>query len=351
MRRIALLVLAALVVAGAWIALRAWRPQGVAALAPLDAVLARERAAAHFEQGDLAKARADLAALVALPEPTLEDLERAAAVEYMDRDERDPRPALERLRARDPDDPGLHYMLARMSLEAGDFEQAAEHYRAVLRRRPDDQASRVGLAATLSDLDRTDEARALLAEVVALGVEHAGPWYVQAVYRLSQLAQRTGPPEEAQRLTDLFQQLTDLGYRPANPKELDRGTLAGVAPARPGGIEGAQTGHVPRFAAEPAILPELAGARELAATDLDGDGDADFLAAGPQGVLAALRGADGYAVERVYAEPAEHVRALDLGNDDSLDLFACHGAELVLFEQRSGAELVLEPAGGGRWAR
>jgi len=352
MRRIAPLALAALVLAGAWIALRAWRPQGVGPDGSrIDAVLARERAAAHFEQGDLAKARADLAALIALPEPSLADLERAAAVEYMDRDERDPRPLFERLRARDPENPALHYMLARTSLEAGAFEQAAEHFRTVLRRRPDDHAARVGLAATLSDLERTDEARALLAEVVAQGIEHAGHWYVQAVYRLSQIAQRAGPPEEAARLTDLFLQLTALGYRSASAQELDRGNLAGVPPPQADGIEGAQPGRMPRFSAEDAILPELSGAREAEALDLDGDGDADFLAAGPRGVLAALRGPDGYSLEHLLSEPAEHVRAFDLGNDDSLDLFVSQGAELVLLEQKSGADLVLAPAAVERWAR
>src|SRR4029077_13335486 len=99
--------------------------------------------AAHFENGDFADARGDLSELLAQPAPPLEDLLRAAAVEYMDRAKGGrPEPFFERIRARDPENAALHYMLAREALEAGDFEGALEHYRTILRTRPDDLAAR-----------------------------------------------------------------------------------------------------------------------------------------------------------------------------------------------------------------
>ena len=351
MKRPASFVLLALVLVALWFGARALRTQH-ASLAGLDAVLARERAAAHFEHGELAAARSELAPLVARDAPALEDLVRAAAVEYVDRATKGvPAALFERIRAADPGEPALHYMLARLSLEQGDFEGALELFRSALARVPDDLGSRVGLGATLADLGRDDEARAALQGVVAQGVEHAGGWYVQAVYRLSQLAQRTGRSADAQHWLDLHQQLTELGYRSGSPAELDLGTLVRVAPPRPAGIEGAEVGRMPSFTAAAPILPELAGARELAALDLDGDGDVDFLAAGPQGVLVARRGADGYALETVLAGAVEHVRALDLANADAIDLFVTRGAELLLFEHRSGAELLLgSGAAGGPWA-
>ena len=343
MKRFVLALLLALAFVGTWWWLREDEGQAV------ELVLARERAAAHYDGGELSEARAALAPLLARRVPALEDLERSAAIEFMDRGRSDPAPAFERLRARDPENPALHYMLARLALETGEFERAREHFESVRRARADDLATRVGLAATLADLGLSAEARELLAGVLALGVEHAGSWYVQAVYRASQLAQREGT-EEAQRLTDLFQQLRNLGYRSATAQELDRGTLAGVRPPPPGGVVGEEPGVLPSFAAEAVILPELAGARELHALDLDGDRDVDFLTAGERGLVGAFRGADGHSVETILPGPVERVRAFDLGNSDALDLLACRGTELVLLEHVSGADVLLRGA-RGRWTR
>jgi len=349
MKRLALLALALLALLGAWAGLR--RLQRNAEPAGLALVLARERAAAHFAGGDLARARGELAPLLAREEVALEDLVRAAAVEFLDRDPgrgREPEPLLARLEAREPGHPVLHYVRARLALERGDLAGARAHFEDVLRVRPEDPAARVGLGAVLEDLGQAEEARAQLSEVVARGVEQAGGWYVQAVHRLHLLARRLGPEDEAQRLGDLSQQLTDLGYRAATEAELDRGTLVGVAP-EPGGSAGAVPGRVPEFVAEELGRPELAGAHALLVRDLDGDGDADFLAAGAAGLWAAFAGPEGPRLEQVVAGALEHVRAFDLGNADALDLLVTRGGELRLFEHRSGAEILLGRADVGRW--
>jgi tetratricopeptide (TPR) repeat protein len=315
----------------------------------LDALLARERAAAHFESGELRAARAELAPLLAIERPELDDLVRAAIVDYADRPASDPEPLFARLRALAPERPELRYMEARVALERGDFEAAREHFAAVLRARPDDRASQVGLASTLLDLGRAAEARPLLADVLALGPEVAGPWYAQSVYLLLRLAQREGPAEDAQRLQQLYAQLEQLGVAAPSGKLLDQGDLARVRPPRPAGVVADAPPRAPEFVLEPAVLPELAGARELFVHDLDQDGDADFLAASARGLFAAFRGSDGFVVERLLEGPVEHVRALDLGNRDSLDLIACRGADVLLFEHASGAELLLGEAGAARW--
>ncbi|HEX6882818.1 MAG TPA: FG-GAP-like repeat-containing protein [Planctomycetota bacterium] len=347
MKRLALLALLFLALLAAWYLQRL--RGGEDGAASLAVVLARERAAAHFAGGDLARARGELAPLLASDEVELEDLVRAAAVEFLDRGRGgEPGPLLARIEARAPGHPVLHYARARLALEQGDLAGARAHFEAVLADRPDDAAARVGLGAVLDDLGHPEEARAQLAEVVARGVEQGGGWYVQAVHRLHLLARRRGPEDEAQRLGDLFQQLTDLGYRAASEAELDRGTLVGVAPA-PGGSAGAVAGRVPEFEAEELALPELAGAHALLARDLDGDGDTDFLAATSAGLWAAFAGPAGYALEQVLAGRIEHVRAFDLANADELDLLVTRGGELLLLEHRSGAELLLGRADVGRW--
>src|SRR5262245_8291901 len=195
MKRLALLAVLALALAAFW-----WRLRPVPELDAIGIVLARERAAAHYERGELAAAREELEPLLARPRPALADLERAAAVEFAAREEGgEPEEIFERLAAADPKNAALRYMRGRECLEQGDFEAALAHFRAVLAREPDDLASRVSVGATLTDLDRLDEARAVLADVVAEGLEHGGGWYMQALYRLTMLTSQHGPPEEAAR--------------------------------------------------------------------------------------------------------------------------------------------------------
>ncbi|MCE9592982.1 MAG: tetratricopeptide repeat protein [Planctomycetes bacterium] len=353
MKRVAFLLLAAFVVLAVWWGRRAYERRGAsdgaAPAASVETVLARERAAAKFETGDLAGARKELAPLVAAEKPELEDLVRAAIVDYVDRPSSDPEPFFARIRAAQPENPSLHFMQARMALERGDFEGALAHFERVRRGRPDDLPTRVALAATLTDLGRPDEARPLLDDVLALGVERAGIWYVQAVYRLWQLELRSGPGAEAQRLKQLYEQLARLGYGSADARLLDQGELARLRAPRPKGIAEAAPPRAPNFTAEPPVAREFAGARKLFAHDLDGDGDIDFLAAGPRGLFAAFASPDGFHVETIVDGAVEHVRAVDLGNHDSLDLVVCRGARVSLLEHRTGAELLFGDPSAQRW--
>jgi hypothetical protein len=336
------LVLAALS-AAAWLALRG--ESGARRGDAVEDTLARERAAAAFARRDFARAREELAPLVAAREPRLEDLVRAAAVEHADRESGAPEAALERLRARDPEHPALHYMLARRRLEVSDVAGAIEHYRAALRRAPDDAATQVGLAVALADLGQGDEARELLRGVLARGFDGAGQWYVQAALALRRLAEQGDDAAGAQHFGDLAAQLAALGHRPASPDQLDAGTLAVVLPPRPEAFEPELAPRMPQFVREAAILPELAGARELHVVDVDGDGDGDLLAAGPRGVQCALRAGAGWRVESVTDLPCERVLPFDLGNDDTLDLLVCRGSELLLFEALGGAKRLLADSG------
>jgi hypothetical protein len=119
----------------------------------------------------------------------------------------EPEPWLERLRARDPANATLHYMQARLALERGEFEARASTSARSLQRGPTISRARVGLAGTLADLGDASEARSSSTSRRE-GVERAGTGTCRPSTGSEQLAQRTGPPEEAQQLGALFEQLT-----------------------------------------------------------------------------------------------------------------------------------------------
>src|SRR5688572_27727296 len=242
MKQAVLVVVVVAALAAAWLALRG--PRGADTV---EVTLRRERAAAAFAARDFARARAELAPLVAERAAALEDLVRAVAVEHADVAGGGPEALLERLRARDPDHPALHYVLARRRLAASDVAGAVEHYRAALRRAPDDAATQVGLAVALADLERADEARDLLRAVLERGIDGAGVWYVQAAHGLLRLASQGDDAAAVQHYGDLAAQLAALGYRQATPEQLDAGTLALVAPPDPEPFEPARTPRLPRF--------------------------------------------------------------------------------------------------------
>lgn len=317
--------------------------------------LAREHAAAEFRDQRYAAAREAIAPFAARADAALEDVVRAAIIEYADREKGAPEPWFDRIRARDPGHPSLRFMLARRALAEGRFDEAIRQFHAALARAPNDLGARLGLAATLADVDRYDEARVWLEGVVNEGIEHAGPWYVQAVYRLSQLAFAQGQDDEGQRRASLHQQLAQMGMGDANPAQLDFGDLARVHPPGPSAPIGRRAPVAPRFHATRVELAGFASANEWIARDLDGDGEVDLLAAGPDGLWCAfqaanlLRGEPPARVERLFDGAVTSVRAVDFGNRDALDLCVVAGNAWTLLEQRSGAELLLQAPGGPRW--
>jgi hypothetical protein len=353
-RVLIVLIVLAVALGAAWIALRDRGPRRGASDATAD-TLARERAAAQFQAARLAMARATIAPLAERSDAELEDLVRAAVIEFHDKAGGAPEAWFERIRARDPDNPSLAYMLARLALESGDFEGALGHFRAVLRNRPADLPSKLGEATALAGLGRDAEAEEILRAVVAGGVSQGGTWYVQAVYRLQRGAELGDREAEAQHYFELFEQLRALGYRASSADELDRGNLAIVLPPQPLGNTVPAPPPMPAFTLEPAVLPELANASELFAVDVEGDGDVDWLASCPGAVVCAMLGASGYQVEPAIDGAVERLRAFDLGNDGTLDLLAVRGSSLLLFEALAGAEILLRENGEGaaqarRWS-
>ncbi|MCP5021987.1 MAG: hypothetical protein GY930_09425 [bacterium] len=347
MNKLGLIAVIVLALAGCWIFLRGLNDSSSAeAETAAQAALARDRASAFFGAKDLNQARVAMAPLIEGPDPAVKDLVRASVIDFHDRAHQDPAPLFERLRGADPESAALHFMLAQMKVENGEYEGALEHYRTVLLSEPNDLASQLGLALMLDDLGEAEEAEQLLRGVAGIGVEHGGAWTVTAVYRLYRMALVAGRKTDEQRYYELYEQLTSLGYKALTPPQRDRGNLAIVQPATPAGIGPKQPGPSPTFRREATILPEFAGAKEFFACDLDGDEDIDFVAVGPNGLLCALREGTEYRVETVFEGPVEHVRVFDLGNDDAMDLLACRGTELLLFEAASGAEILLEGMAG-----
>jgi FG-GAP-like repeat len=353
-QRVLLVVLVvALAAAAIWLAVRSSETQ-TGSSDPIADTLARERAAADFQSSRLEAARADTDPLVARRDAQLEDLVRAAVIEFHDKSGGAPEALFERIRERDPTNPVLAYMSGRLALEAGDFEGARLQFQAVQKVRPDDVPAQLGEATALSGLGREEDANAILLRVVEGGIAQGGTWYVQAVYRLMRSAELAGRVEQAQHYADLFAQLQTLGYRAAAPQELDRGNLAVVLPPEPQGNPVPAAARMPELALEKAVLPELANARELLATDLDGDGDVDWLASCASGVLCAVQDNGSYRIEPAIGGPIDALRAFDLGNDDTLDLLAVRGSAILLFEAISATEVLFkEPREGStprRWS-
>ncbi|MEE8468363.1 MAG: VCBS repeat-containing protein, partial [Planctomycetota bacterium] len=306
--------------------------------ASLEVTLARERVAAMVAATDYAAARRVLAPLVAGPQAALGDLVTAAVVELKDGDAQAAAGFVARARETDADAAAVQYLAGRLAELTPDGTQAAiAHYRRANRLAPDDLPTRYLLGMNLEylgDDQAIDEAFGWYESVEAVGIEQGGPWFVSAIYRLSQLHQFYGEdPAAERRYVDLWAALQRQGLRAVKAVELAEGELARVRPPAAIGNLASAAVTPPAYDRHSTILPELGGGEELLAADLTGDRQADLVAAGTNGIVVALRTKDGgWRILRVTHEPAHLVRAIDIFQDDSIDLVYFSGASLRLLE-------------------
>jgi len=298
-----------------------------------EVTLTRARAVAYFDRAtpDFARARAEMATLVDGKDALVEDLLRAAAIELHAGEYELANAFLDRVVAKSPRDPAAHYMRGRILDSEGLIEEAIEPYRIAMAEAPDDLPAIVCLGSALEQLGEYDEAEELFRSVVEKGFEYGGSWYVTGVYHLFQIGIQNGSPDE--RYQDLWFELQRRDLKALGAKELDKGNLGIVAPPKPTGTEVVPLLAAPTFAAPTLILPEHAGATQLGLHDVNGDREFDVVSCGPGGLHIGLRDMHGeYTSHVVAAGAVDAFLALEIGNDNDVDVIAASGADLVLYE-------------------
>jgi hypothetical protein len=115
-------------------------------------------------------------------------------------------------------------------------------------------------------------AEALYRSVVGVGLENGQLWYFVGLYRLARLLSTSGREKEAEPLN---KELAEFAKRGANTAEaaakLLQGDLAKVRAPKPAGTSPKKPPAKLELGPPKDELPELAGARELYACDVDGD--------------------------------------------------------------------------------
>jgi hypothetical protein len=286
--------------------------------------LVRERTASFFANNKRALARQEIAPLVARKDAVLEDLVRAAAIEFADGQSEACGKLLDRAAKLDPKAPLVLYMRGMLAYEAGDSKAAEPILRAALEAAPGDLPTRVHLAQAEADLGRVDEAEKLLRSVIAVGVENGGNWYAVAVYRMARLLVENHREAEAEPFQKRWQELTKLGAKQSGDV-VRLGSLVRAMAPRPERNEVAKPEPPGKFTARAMMLPELGGAHALIACDLDGDGHPDLVAYGPKGLAVALWREKGWEAKVVTTDAVDLACALDIDNDSTA------GASLLSF--------------------
>jgi tetratricopeptide (TPR) repeat protein len=297
--------------------------------------IAREMAAAHFAHDDREKARAALAPLIERERPDPRDLIWAAMTELSLGAPERAKALLDRAEPMLPEDPALHYNLARVHRMQASYPEAVPHLRAALAGSPDDVPARLMLADTLGETGGDpSEIEKLYRDVRALGVDQLGAWYALATYRLAFFLRRDASrSEEVAALLEEFSVLGDRGIKPPASGEVDNGTLGRIPFQAPRGNRPSGTGRALALAPPQAILPEFRGSIFIEADDVDDDGRLDLYAWGTNGLAVGLQ-RDGFAWEARKIAGGEVNRALafDLGNDDDVDFVLGRRGELAIVE-------------------
>jgi hypothetical protein len=258
------------------------------------------------------------------------DLLRAAAIEFGLSEPEAAEAFLARAEAGDPDAPALWFLRGQIARENGDFEAAVQHLRRANELAPGDLPTRYVLGRVLDDLDRTEEAEALLRGVVEVGIENGGSWYVSSLYGLERRLLLDGREEEAQVLRARREELKRAGIGELDASSSRVGTFGRIAPPEPRGTRVPAPPASLAFAAAALELPSFTKVEELSAHDLDGDGRLDLLARTGEGIVAALHRSSGWREQRISDRRADLVVALDLDNepDAALELLVVRGAEV-----------------------
>ncbi|MEX1024829.1 MAG: FG-GAP-like repeat-containing protein [Planctomycetota bacterium] len=222
----------------------ATRPLDAPPLDDSEAVLARERAAAYFDEDLFTDARQALEPLVERGEPA--DLLRAVNVELAALEFARAEALLERAENAAPNDPTVPWSRYRIARDEGRLEDALRHVRRAVELAPDDYPTRLALANTLNELALDDpalfaEADQLYRELLARGQEYSGSWYLTTLYRYSNLLRfAEGRGDDADRYLAEYQRLQQTLSVPSRT-DLDRGSFGSIAPPPIGALAAGPT--------------------------------------------------------------------------------------------------------------
>ena len=280
---------------------------------------ARSRAAAFFHKDQMSAARDALGKLAAASDASLDVLCDAASIEFAAGRYFAAEQLLDRAEQVDSLAPRVTFIRAQLLRGAGKFEEALPLFVQTSLALPDDLPTLVCLADVHHGLDQVNEAISALERVIAVGPENGTAWYYSAIYRMSRIMVEEGRDQEADRYFAIIDGLKARGYDPPTDTAVGRGTLAlALSPEPAGNLERAPEGEV-QFGSEQRVLPELAGAEELLATDLDGDRQVDLLAWGKRGLQASFQ-EKGIWLAVSITGATEFVVAFDMDNDGDQDL-------------------------------
>ncbi|MEM7306222.1 MAG: FG-GAP-like repeat-containing protein [Planctomycetota bacterium] len=340
---------------------------------PLELLLARERAAAHFAESEFGRSLDELRPLADVEGAAYEDLIHAACVALQPA-VFDPDLAqgwVERAEVLEPDNPRTSWARFRLAKIDGEFEQALDWLRKVEAADPRDLPTLIAIGSLLDLLDSVEEARDYYLRVLDVGPDFGGSWYRTTAFRLQQLERQSGNDEEASRWRKEFDRLGAEGITIPTQDDFDRGTYGSVAPppaeahrARAEGLAGWDFGSE---LSEPApgalgLFAATTGASVVEEKDKVGqsgslgntfrDEDAppqELVRFGARGLELGRLAGDAWSWRTLHPGPVEAACGLDLGTGDAdggdgdLDLACATPAGLVLLVNDGGEFVAGEP--------
>jgi Tfp pilus assembly protein PilF len=248
-----------------------------------------------------------------------------------------------------PDRPQADYVLGLIARAADRTDDAVRAFTRVRELDPTDVGAAINLGQLLVQQRRFDEALKLLRPAV-----EAEPFNATAAYGLATALLRSGAADEGRAAMDKFQKLRETGYAVTfSQAYLEQGRYA-EAIASTGAEAGLVNETTPdvRFVELDAVAtyPAAADPGGLTLADLDGDGDADLIGAGADGLKLFRNDAGTFtalALPAALGGPAAAAVAGDADNDGDADVLVLRAAGVTLLRQEAKGAFADATAGAG----
>jgi tetratricopeptide (TPR) repeat protein len=208
---------------------------------PQEVLVARERAAALFEQDSIGAALAELEPLLLrTPVDPSDEVRVAICVRELGDDPERVQKLLASALGKNEADAAAHYVLGRQLFELGEPEAALVHFERASALAPDDYPTTLALAAALfevgdvtGDPELLDRSEQLLAALFERGVEFGGSWYLTVAYRYGRLLIDRERSDEGRAVLARWNELKQREVPEPTSRDLLRGSLGRVAAPAP----------------------------------------------------------------------------------------------------------------------